>query len=445
MARSLALILCMLLAGVIAWAASQTPSPAPDRPGQFSGQRAFADVQAIAARPHPLGSADHDRVRDYILDRFTRMGLQVRVQGGHAFERSVYGGETYFEGGDVQNIVAVLPGAARTAPVVAVMAHYDTVPSSPGAADDTVGVAAALEIARVLKLATARERDVVFVITDGEEAGLLGARSFFADDPLASRIGAVLNMESRGGGGRAYMFETGPGDGSMIGLFTRSAANPTASSMAGYVYAHMSNDTDFTIARKRGLAGFNYAFIGRPFDYHAASSTPAALDQGSLQHIGQQVLAAARALSQAPALPEKRPDLVYSDLLGGPMIAYPAWGGWIVLALAAAVAGLSLRKAFRTEPFSLLDAVRGAAGLLLMAIVAASLAAMRWALGWATQKVGLATTTGQAGAACACSAMGGSARGRMGPSLSGSALRVQASSFGMTLARQNRPLSRSAA
>ena len=87
---------------------------------------------------------------------------------------------------------------------------------------------------------------------------------------MTATAGVVLNMESRGGGGRAYMFETGPDDGAMIRLFMHNAANPTASSLAGYVYAHMSNDTDFTVARKRGIAGFNYAFIGRPFDYHAA-------------------------------------------------------------------------------------------------------------------------------------------------------------------------------
>ena len=201
MVRSIALMAAIVLASLIAWAASRTPAPAPDRPGQFSGQRAFADVQAIAARPHPMGSGDHERVRDYIVGRFTSLGLQVRIQMGHAYERQTGDGEVYVEGGDIQNIIATLPGRSSTAPALAIMAHYDTVPSSPGAADDTVGVAAALEIARVLKASPAPARDVVFLITDGEEAGLLGARSFFADDPLAGRIAAVLNMESRGGGG----------------------------------------------------------------------------------------------------------------------------------------------------------------------------------------------------------------------------------------------------
>ena len=118
MARTIALLLGVLLAGLIAWAASQTPAPAPDRAGQFSGQRAYVDVQAIAASPHPLGSADHDRVRDFIVSRFTALGLQVRIQYGHAFEREADGDEAYFEGGEVQNIVAVLPGTSGATPAV---------------------------------------------------------------------------------------------------------------------------------------------------------------------------------------------------------------------------------------------------------------------------------------------------------------------------------------
>ncbi len=331
----------------------------------------MADVQAIGSIPHPIGSVQHGRVLEYLIRRFQGLGLQVRVQEGQAFERYASGGEAWLEGGQVRNIVAVMPGQSSAEPALAIMAHYDTVPASPGAADDTVGVAAALEIARALKDRQPR-RDVVFLITDGEEAGLLGARAFFADDPLARRIGAVLNMESRGGGGRAYMFETGPDDGGMIRLFQRTAVNPTASSLAGYVYAHMPNDTDFTVSKQGGVPGFNFAFIGRPFDYHAASSTPATLDQGSLQHIGDQVLATARALALAPALPAKGPDVVYADLLGGPVLAYPTWGGWVALVAAALIAGAAFRKVFRTEPFRRGDAMRGAAGLLL-ALVASGL------------------------------------------------------------------------
>ena len=370
MPRPFALVVSIAFAALVAWAACRSPAPAPAsmRADRFSAGRAMVDVTAIGSMAHPMGSVQHGRVFDDLVRRFQSLGLQVRVQQGRSYERSVYRGEAFIEGGEVRNIVAVLPGRSPAEPALAIMAHYDSVPSSPGAADDTVGVASALEIARALR-ANQPARDIVFLITDGEEAGLLGARSFFAEDPLARRIGAVLNMESRGGGGRVYMFETGPADGAMIDLFARTAVNPTASSLAGYVYAHMPNDTDFSVSKRLGLPGFNYAFIGRPFDYHAASSTPAALDQGSLQHMGDQVLAAARALAMAPTLPGKRPDVVYADILGGPVIVYPIWAGWLVLLAAAVIAGVGLRKVFKTEPFRWRDALRGAGGLLAVLIV----------------------------------------------------------------------------
>ena len=345
MFKCISLALCIVLATVIAWAASKTPTPAGiDAPREaFSAARAWPDVQAIGARPHPIGSAGHDLARDLIVRRLWALGLSPQVWRGRALERFDERGEAYIEGGEIQDIIAVLPGRSRAKPAVAIMAHYDSVPASPGAADDTVGVAAALETARALKASGSHDRDVVLLLTDGEEAGLLGARAFFADNPLARHIGAVLNLESRGGGGRAIMFQTGPGDGAMIDLFARTAAGPTASSLTGFVYAHMPNDTDFTISSALGLPGFNFAFIGRPFDYHAASSTSAVTERGSLQHIGQQALAAARALADAPDLPPRRADVVYQDLLGGPVIVTPAWAGWLALAASGALAVLALR------------------------------------------------------------------------------------------------------
>jgi hypothetical protein len=376
MARLVALILCLTIAGLIAWNASGTPEPKPLSATGFSADAAMTDVRVIAARPHPIGSAEHDRVRDYIAERFRRLGLDVAVTEGQAYDARPYAGEQHLEGGRVQNVVAVLRGRNPALPALAILAHYDTVPASPGAADDTVGVAAALEIARVMKSGAQSERDVMFVITDGEEAGLLGARAFFADDPAARRVGAVLNMESRGGGGRAYMFETGAGDGEMIELFQRATSNRTASSLSGFVYSHMPNDTDFTVPKAKGLPGLNFAFIGRPFDYHAASSTAANLDQGSLQHVGDQVLVSARALADAPRLPARTQDVVYSDLLGGLLIVYPAWVGWIVLAAAVLVGALALSLNFKREPFRLSDGLRGVGFLVLAAVFAAGLTAL---------------------------------------------------------------------
>jgi hypothetical protein len=127
------------------------------------------------------------------------------------------------------------------------------------------------------------------------------------------------------------------------------------------------------VSKRLGIAGFNYAFFGRPFDYHAASSTPAATEAGSLQHVGDQALVAAHALAFSAALPPRRADPVYQDLLGRVLIAYPAWAGWLLILAAAGLGALALGRAFRQEPLRARDAAKGALALVLSFVLAAGL------------------------------------------------------------------------
>jgi hypothetical protein len=240
------------------------------------------------------------------------------------------------EGVMVHNLVGVLPGTDPSLPAVAMMSHYDSTRHGPGAGDDAAGVAASLEVARALKAAGPHRRDLVVLVTDGEEAGLLGAKAFFAMDVMAPRIGAVINLEARGNAGRAVMFETHPGAGPMIAALRRAGALTGASSLMPDLYRRLPNDTDLSEALKAGKLGLNFAFFGGEAHYHQPTDIPANLDPGSVQHIGEQALAAAGALVDAPALPGRGADAVYGDLLGGPVLQYPPWAGWIVLAAAAA-------------------------------------------------------------------------------------------------------------
>lgn len=88
--------------------------------------------------------------------------------------------------GHWESIVARLPGSAGSdAPSFLVGGHYDTVPEAPGANDDGSGVAAALELARVLSKYN-WTTDIYFVFWNAEEYGLLGSREcaplFFEDE-----------------------------------------------------------------------------------------------------------------------------------------------------------------------------------------------------------------------------------------------------------------------
>lgn len=301
-------------------------------------------------------------MRDALVGRLAELGLSPQVRSGVGLQQPRNAGDRVIAG-PVENIVAVLPGRDRNAPALALMAHYDSVPGSPGAADDAVGVATAIETVRALKARGTPARDVMLVITDGEEAGLLGANHFFRRDPLAKRIGLTINAEARGSTGRVNMFQTSPDNGQVIDLFARTARRPASSSLSVLLYEKMPNDTDLTESLRAGIAGLNYAIIGRQFDYHSATSTPANLDRGSLQDMGTQVLAAAGEAAFASQLPGRSPDVVYSNLFGDTVIAYPVWFGWVVIGIVVVLLAFAVRWARHSGEFPAMDILRGMGAL----------------------------------------------------------------------------------
>ncbi len=366
--RLLWLVGSLALALLIAVLTLQTPRPAPaGAPATaFSTARAMTDVREIARRPHPVGSADHARVRAYLLQRMAALGLQTETQEGPlspaAVQRLERDGRPS-TGIGLTNLIGVLPGRDPRLPAVAVMAHYDTVPDSAGAADDTTGVAAILEAVRAIRARGPADRTLVVLLTDGEELNLDGARIFWGGHPLRDRIGAVVNLEARGGGGRAMMFETGRGNAPTIGLFARegvrASGGVSSNSLAVFVYELMPNGTDFTIPKERGVQGINLAFIGRPAQYHAAASTPAALDQGSVQHIGSQALQMTDALLRGPVLPAATQNLVYADLFGRVIVGHAPAVGWGLLGLALLGLGAAIVRARSRAGLTFAEVGRG--------------------------------------------------------------------------------------
>lgn len=340
-----ALSLALLIAAVTVKAPAGSDEAPPTA---FSSGRAMADVRRIGQVPHPTGSPENRQVRDALIRRMQDLGLDVTTQRADALYSRWPG---FVGGGRIENLIGVLPGSDPTIPAIVLMSHYDSAVGSPGAADDAAGVAASLETVRALLAEDApRRRDLIVLITDGEEQGLLGADAFFSQHSMRNRVGAVVNLEARGAAGRAVMFETGRNNGAMMGLYARAVSEPSTTSLAAFLYSILPNDTDFSHPRDLGIGGFNLAFIDAPFHYHSASSTPNTLDQGSLQHLGSQALDLTRALLSEEALPEPRPNAVFSDVFGLFTLVYPAWVGWILVAVSGLVlAGLIVRSSPRGE------------------------------------------------------------------------------------------------
>ncbi|AQR63558.1 peptidase M20 [Brevundimonas sp. LM2] len=370
----------LALALMIGIWALQVPAPRGlDAPATaFSAERAMADVRVIGARPHPVGSADHARVQAWLVDRMRALGLNPVLQAGALSPAAVnsltrWGGDPAAADNAAVNVVGILPGRDPAAAAVVLMAHYDSAWGSPGAADDGAGVAAVLETVRAIRARGGADRTLIVLLTDAEELNLDGARIFFSEHPLRDRVGAVVNLEARGGGGRAMMFETGRGNAQTIALFARASARAdggaTSNALSIFVYETMPNGTDFTIPKNRGIAGVNFAFIGRPSQYHSPTATPDNLDRGALQHIGAQALEATDAHLRTRALPAASANVVYGDVLGRLFIVHSTGLGWTLLALTAGLLAFAAWGARHATRLPAADVGRGLlSGLWLLAM-----------------------------------------------------------------------------
>lgn len=326
------------------------PSPVPESalPTAFSAARALKHLPEIARAPHPVGSAENARVREYLLAQFKALGITAKVEEGLAMESGAVPRMAR-----VKNILAQLPGTAGgNGPALLLAAHYDSVPTGPGASDDGISVVALLETARALKAGPPLKNDIYFLLTDGEEMGLLGARAFVDSSPTAKRISIALNFEARGIGGPVFMFETsdgnrqgaGAGNAGMIAEFARAAPNPVASSLMYALYKRLPNDTDLTVFRKGGIAGLNFACVDGWTHYHTQLDDVQSASPAAVQHHGSYALALAQQFGNADLTRLKESgggDAIYFDLLGYTLIRYPqAWALWLTIGVAVLYFGL---------------------------------------------------------------------------------------------------------
>ena len=119
-----------------------------------------ADFLTIAA-PRPPRTPHWQAVQDLCADRFASLGFEVER---HTYTTGV-------------NVIGVRAGTKKPAERVLVSAHYDSVSNCVGADDNGTGVAATLEVARVLSLQP-HDRTLVVACWDEEERGLIGSTAY---------------------------------------------------------------------------------------------------------------------------------------------------------------------------------------------------------------------------------------------------------------------------
>ena len=319
--------LLLILLGLLAIRGVQPPAAVPENAPatEFSAARAMRDVREIAKKPHALGSAENDRVLKYIAGRMAELGLKPVTETVAAARHNRMGPDVWAR---VNNLVAKIPGAGPTGTVMLV-AHYDSVPSGPGAGDDAASVAAILETIRALKAdAFAPRNNLIVLFTDGEEHGLLGATGFVEDHSVLSGLQAgdnkiALNFEMRGDNGPSMMFQTSEHNAWLIDQLAAAAPYPYTTSAAAAVYKRLPNDTDLTVFLDSGIAGMNIAAAGGITRYHTALDNPDLLDRRTLQHHGSYALSLTRRLGSMDLDVPRDGDAIFF-VVAGRLVHYSA-------------------------------------------------------------------------------------------------------------------------
>lgn len=203
------------------------------------------------------------------------------------------------------NVVGVLPGADSTVghEAVVVGAHYDHVGVGAaiagdsiynGADDDGSGVIATLAIARALAAGPPPKRTIVFLLTTGEEVGLLGTRWYVAHPvvPLEHTV-ADLQIEMIGRpdplvGGPGVAWLTGY-ERSTMGDIIKRAGLPIAPDPRP-LQRFFERSDNIAFARA-GVPAHTLSSFGMHADYHQPADEVSRID---FRHMARVVEAAAR-------------------------------------------------------------------------------------------------------------------------------------------------------
>jgi hypothetical protein len=329
------------------------PARATNTPDQFDTARAIERLgKVLDGTPHPVDSAPLDAVRSRLLQEIVTLGYEPQVKASNTCRGSISGSS--IRCALVQTIY--FTAGPKTGPALVLTAHYDSVEASPGFGDDGIGVAVWLEVAHLLKQHPP-EKQVMFLITDGEETALLGAQAFVnAKQDYGVEVGRIINLEARGVRGPAMMFETGHPNGGIVSDWAKNATRPVSNSMMTSVYELLPNSTDLTVHLRDGSNGINIAIADGLDFYHTNHDDLAHLDRASVQHMGDQALGATRAfLASDWAKDADGGEIAYSDIGTRIFVSLPQVISLMLLGLCFGVSAMLLVRPARTGGWQKLD------------------------------------------------------------------------------------------
>lgn len=353
------------------------PASAPAE--EFSAERAMGHIRAISQEPRPTGSQGHTQARDYIISQLEALGLSPEVQQTTA----VMPWGSKIDATIVYNIIARIPGTNSSGAIL-LDAHYDTMPTTPGAVDCGFCVATLLETARALQAGPPLQNDVILLFTDKEESsyytsGYTGATAFIEQHPWASEVRQVLNFDGMGRTGPSIMFQTGPHSGWLVREWGRVASQPVVQPWFSEIFRLTGQGTDLSPFADAGIGGLSFFSLFENTIYHTVLDNPESIDPRSVQHHGSNALSMTHLLGNLDLTEAQSPgDVVYFTLVRGLLVSYPAtWTIPLVLLAGVLLAGIAV-IGFRRRQLTLRGLLRGLSASLLSVIAIPGLATGLW-------------------------------------------------------------------
>ncbi|KAJ1265823.1 hypothetical protein BS78_08G103700 [Paspalum vaginatum] len=321
-----------------------------------AGKRGFSETSALehvkyltGLGPHPVGSDSLDLAIQYVyavaekIKKTAHWEVDVQLElfhtdiGANRLSSSLFKGKTLLYS-DLKHVLLrvtpkYLPEAEEN--LILVSSHIDTVSTTEGAGDCSSCVGVMLELARgVAQWAHGFKSGILFLFNTGEEEGLDGAHSFITQHHWRNSVNFAVDLEAMGISGKSTLFQGT--DNWALESFAAVAKHPSAQVASQDVFRSgaIKSSTDFQIYQEvAGLPGLDFAYTDTTSVYHTKNDKMKLLKPGSLQHIGDNMLAfllhsasSSKFLKDAHQQKQgntEQDKAVFFDILGKYMVVYP--------------------------------------------------------------------------------------------------------------------------
>ncbi|TIA78747.1 putative zinc metalloprotease [Aureobasidium pullulans] len=330
-----------LLAALIVTHHVLPPAPSTPTPSSWPGvniTQAWHDLERLSSGFHPFNSRDNVAVRKWLLARVGNILDANKVEWKEAAEATktalpvtVFDKDTsnitytdprgytvYYES---NNIMVYVRGAQDSQDEwwlnktkydgpggVLVNAHFDSVSTGFGATDDGVGIISVLQLlSHFTKQENQPHRGILFLLNNGEEDGLYGAKAF-TRHPLAQFPRTFLNLEGAGAGGRATLFRSTDTE---VTRFYSKSPHPFGSVVSGDGFKRglVKSGTDYSIfVDDLGMRGLDVAFVEPRARYHTNQDNARETSVESLWHMLSSALTTVQGLSSDTSDQFERPS-----------------------------------------------------------------------------------------------------------------------------------------